>query len=64
MTDLTKCKVTFTPPDYENPAVMSDLIRAITGQHGADFKREISQNLGGKYDFLYEEDAPCQTGSP
>lgn len=56
MTDLTKCNVTFTLPDYESRAAMLMLIQAITGQHGEDFIRDVSQNPGGRFDELYEED--------
>lgn len=55
MADLSKCKVTFTPPDYENPAVVAELLRRITGKD--DFNRDVQLNLGGVYDELYEEEA-------
>lgn len=57
MTDLSKCKVTFTPPDYENAAVIHELMHVITGQHADDFIRDVFRNEGGLYDALLEEDA-------
>ena len=48
--------VTFTPPDYSDPLALDALVRLLTGEGVSDFVREVQQNLGGQYDFLYEEE--------
>jgi hypothetical protein len=52
------CTVTVTPPDYSNPLALDALVRLLTGEGVSDFVREVQQNLGGQYDFLYEEETP------
>ncbi|MCR4645022.1 MAG: hypothetical protein K5695_06400 [Oscillospiraceae bacterium] len=47
--------VTFEPPDYDSPAVLDVLVRALTGRSKAAFEKDISDNLFGKYDKLYRE---------
>lgn len=47
-------RVIFTPPDYDSPRVLDELLRALTGQSLAGFAHELYVNPG-KYE-IYEEE--------
>lgn len=52
MTENVCTSVTFEPPDYDSPAVLDALVRALTGQSSTALLHDM---IIGKYDIYKEE---------
>lgn len=52
MHDLNCTKVVFEPPDLDAPAVLDELVRALTGQSSTALLHDM---VIGKYDIYKEE---------